>query len=315
MRFIPVWIYMQSLFIFSKIERQGFIILMRAIKQARRVLQLIPLRVIFTVLHVFRILGLTSKHQKSLSLVANENKRCLTGDDSKIEFTWTAQRRKALDYAATYGRNQQVISQLDACAAELNKVVMPLHQTKTPVILAPLHMVSDILAGIVASKTCPGKGTVIVSANAEHYIEQDRLRGGINLTYCSIHNQSHDVANNIISSCMEAAENKTNIIIFPDITPDYTLATDSACASKLKCRLFDRPAKLHNGVLRLAKMISADVVFYYLYYDQGIKIRIFPVVRANDVAEKMPKIIEHAIKAHPQDWLLWHLHSLYFINE
>ncbi|AEX50011.1 lysophospholipid acyltransferase family protein [Rahnella aquatilis] len=315
MRFLPVWIYMQSLFLLSKIERQGLIFLLRGLKQTRWVLNKIPLGVIFAGLHTVRLLRLTGKDQNARSLVASENKRCLTGDDGKVDFTWTAQRRKALDYAATYGKNKKVISQLDACAAELDKIVVPLHQAKKPVMLAPLHMVSDILAGIVASKTCPGKGTVIVSSNAEHYIEQDRMKGGINLDYCSIHNKSQDVAKNMISACMEAAENKSNIIIFPDITPDYTIATDSAYSSKLKCRLFDRPAKLHNGVVRLAKMLSADVVFYYLYYDRGLKIRIFPAVSAKNVAEKMPEIIEHSIRSHPQDWLLWHLHSLYFINE
>lgn len=315
MRFVPVWIYLHSMSLGAAINYKIFLFYSRIIKVGLSLYKLLPLEIIFGMLHVMRFLRCIGKHQKALTLVANENKRCLLNDTRIVDFTWIAQRRKALDYAATYGKNQRVVSQLENCAYQLDQFVKPLHQSRKPVILAPLHMVSDILAGIVASKTYPGKGTVIVSANAEQYKEQDRMRGGVNLTYCSIHEQRQGVAKNMISACMDAAENKSNIIIFPDITPDYTLGTHSATSSKLTCRLFGRQARLHNGIVRLAKMLSAEVVFYYLYYDHGVKIHIYPAVGAESVEEMMPEIIERSIRAKPQDWLLWHLHSLYFINE
>jgi len=275
----------------------------------------LPLGLVFGGLHGMRFLRLTSKHQKALSLVASENQRCLLNDGEQLDFTWTAQRRKTLDYAATFGRNKFLISQLDDCARLLDRVVKPLHQDKKPVVLAPMHMVSDILTGIVASKVYPGHGTVIVSANADYYTQQDRLRGGVNLTYCSIHDNAQGIAKNIMAACMTAMENRTNIIVFPDIVPDYTYSSDQGKSSKLQCRLFGRPANLHNGVERMAKMLSAEVVFYYLYYDRGIKIHIHPPVSAESVSDFLPVIIEKSIRDKPHDWLLWHLHSLYFINE
>ncbi len=51
------------------------------------------------------------------------------------------------------------------------------------------------------------------------------------------------------------------MIVFPDITPDYTVQTEEGASSKLSCHLFNRAAKLHNGVVRLSSAISAQVVF------------------------------------------------------
>ncbi|MEX6226359.1 hypothetical protein AB6F55_16995 [Providencia hangzhouensis] len=112
----------------------------------------------------------------------------------------------------------------------------------------------------------------------------------------------------------ETASGQKNMIIFPDITPDYTIHTGEGINNKLACRLFNRPAKLHSGVVRLSKVISAQVVFYNLYCKNGIQINIYPPVHATDIAKQLPIIIEKTIRDYPNDWLLWHSHSLYFIN-
>ncbi|EPV9178835.1 ABC transporter, partial [Yersinia enterocolitica] len=36
---------------------------------------------------------------------------------------------------------------------------------------------------------------------------------------------------------------------------------------------------------------------------------------AREVKNKLPELIETSLTQHPQDWLLWHSHSLFFINE
>ncbi|MBE0149747.1 ABC transporter, partial [Serratia fonticola] len=54
---------------------------------------------------------------------------------------------------------------------------------------------------------------------------------------------------------------------------------------------------------------------YYLYYDQELKIHIEPPVQARSLKARLPEIIETSIARHPEDWLLWHAHSLFFINE
>lgn len=315
MRMFVAWLFMSwknlLLIIQRKIhwlEKVLFHIVLQIIKR-------ININVLFSLLHLQRFMKLTRRNHRNIAEVALQNQCCLLPEGKMIDFVWTGQRRRLLDYAATWGQNGKVLAQLDDCAALLDAWVKPYHQAGKPVILAPMHFLSDILAGIVASKVHPGKGTVVVSANAGAYEEQDRLRGGVTLSYCSIHRSSEGIASGLARACMDATALKTNMIIFPDIVPEYTYSSGVDRSSKLKCRLFNREAHLHNGISRLAKLLHADVIFYHIYYDAGIKINILPAVSANEVSNKLPAIVEQVIKDHPQDWLLWHLHSLYFINE
>lgn len=64
-------------------------------------------------------------------------------------------RRRLLEEAATRGQNPKLLQQIRACADELDAVVAPLHQQKTPYILAPLHTVSDVLAAMVGACVTP----------------------------------------------------------------------------------------------------------------------------------------------------------------
>lgn len=264
---------------------------------------------------VGRWLKLSRREERHRAFVAAANKQCLLDDDRQVDFVKISQRRRLLELAATFGQNSQVLAQLERCKAELNAVVEPLHQAGSPVVLAPLHMVSDMLAGMVGGAAYPGQATVIVSTSVEIYNERTRQLGGVNLSYCSIHDDNRVIAGNLMSAIMEAAEHKRNIIIFPDITPDYTVNANEAETAKLRCHLFNRPANVHSGVIRLARALSAQVVFYYLYYDKEIKIHICPAVAARSLKTELPEIIEKSITRHPEDWLLWHSHSLFFINE
>lgn len=70
-------------------------------------------------------------------------------------------------------------------------------------------------------------------------------------------------------SVMEAAENKRNIILFPDITPDFTQFASKDKTEKLHCQLFGRQANLHSGIIRMARMMSAKVVFIIFIMSRG----------------------------------------------
>jgi hypothetical protein len=77
-----------------------------------------------------------------------------------------------------------------------------------------MHMVSDVLSTMVGAAVFPGKATVITSRSANAHSEAERQLGGVNLTYCSIHEDNKNIAGNLMTSVMEAAENKRNIILF-----------------------------------------------------------------------------------------------------
>lgn len=272
-------------------------------------------RVMFAFSHVSRFLGLTRRDVKLRAAVAQSNRQCLLHDNKAFDYIWLTQRRELLVQAATYGQNRWVLHELAACTAQLNAVVEPLQRAGQPVILAPLHMVSDILSTMIGATVYPGKATVITSRSADVYSAAERQTVGLDLTYCSIHDDNKDIAGKLMTSVMDAATNQRNIILFPDITPDFTQFASKDKAGKLKCQLFGRPASLHSGIIRLARMMSAKVVFYHLYYDNGLKIYIHTPVPANKVKDGMPGIIEKSIREYSTDWMLWHSHSLFFIND
>jgi len=272
-------------------------------------------RIVFAFAHIRRSLKLTPRDVKLRAAVAESNRQCLLNDKKRFNYVWLTQRRQLLIQAVTYGQNRRLLRQLADCSAQLNSVVEPLQRAGQPVILAPLHMVSDVLTTMVGAAAYPGKATVITSRSADAHSEAERQLGGVDLTYCSIHEDNKNIAGNLMTSVMEAAENKRNIILFPDITPDFTHFASKDQADKLHCRLFDRPASLHSGIIRLARMMSAKVVFYHLYFDKGLKIYIHDPVAAKNLKAEMPRIIEHSIRDHSTDWMLWHSHSLFFIND
>lgn len=315
MRFFTVWVYLAWRNLLTKIGR-SFVPLCSA--HGKAVCWLLhhgDYRGFLWLAAIGRKLHISNRGERKRAFVAIANKQCLLDDGRKLNYVRLCQRRRLLDLAATFGQNPQVLAQMERCKAQLNAVVEPLHQAGQPVVLAPLHMVSDVLASMVGGGVFPGQATVIVSVSAEIYQQRARQLGGVNLSYCSIHDDSREIAGNLMTAMMEAAEHRQNIIIFPDITPDYTVNANEAETAKLHCRLFERPANLHSGVIRIARSLSAQVVFYYLYYDKEIKIHIYPSMPARGLKAKLPEIIETSIARHPDDWLLWHSHSLFFINE
>ncbi|MGI7060675.1 ABC transporter [Citrobacter amalonaticus] len=287
---------------------QGTLILLR------KMVRYLPLPALLTVAKGICALRLLGRSYRLRNAVANENTRCLIGQTGRVNAAWIAVRRRLLEEAATWGQNPALLQQIRACAAELDAVVAPLHQQNIPYILAPLHTVSDVLAAMVGACVTPGKACVVVSSSAELYNAQTRALGGIDLSYCSIHQQNKTLAGSLMELITDVATGRQNMIIFPDISPDYTLQAEGALAAKLPCRLFGRSAKLHNGVVRLSGVITAQVVFYHLSYHNGLHIHIRPPVSSQNVARELPDIIESTLREYPQEWLLWHSHSLFFIN-
>lgn len=315
MRFFAVWVYLSWLNAIGSLARQ-----LVKIGQIRNafvcwLLRYLPYGAVLWIFRCTYVLPFVGRSLKNRAFVADANKQSLLDKHGQKGFVFTTQRRLVLEMAATWGQNRQILAEIAQCRKQLNEIVEPLHMAGKPVILAPLHMVSDVLAGIVGSGLTPGKTTVIVSSSVEAFQLQARSLGGIDLDYCSIHDDNREIAGNLTEAIMEAADLKRNIMIFPDITPDYTINTNPDATAKMSCQLFGRAAHLHSGILRVARMLAAEVVFYHLYDDCGLKLHAFTAVNARDLKKVMPEIIENSIRQYPDDWMLWHAHSLFFINE
>lgn len=274
----------------------------------------IPMRYAVMWTHLKRVTGCYPKGYRLREQVAVANQKCLL-PDAVIDYTRTAQRRELLEFYATWGQDKQILQQIDRCAEELRPVIQQVLETNTPVILAPLHMTSDIVAAIVSSKASSLKTTIVVSSNAMVWNKQARKLGDIDIDYCSVEQDAKEVGLDLASVCMDVAVGERTLVMFADMVPDYTSHQRDNPQDKIKCRLFGRPAHLHNGLPRLAKVTRASVVFFYLYDDHGLNIKVLPPVKYGDVATAMPDVIEQAIRQAPKDWLLWHQHCLYFINE
>lgn len=315
MRFIVVWIYFAWC---NATDRLAGIVRWPAnlyAKLCRLFLRHLPLGISVWLIRSAHCLPFVGRGLKARAQVAQANRKSLMGSGERMDYVALSLEHKLLELAATWGQNKQILADVERCRERLNRIVEPLHKAGIPVILAPLHMVSDVLAGMVGAGIAPGKTTVVVSSGAQQYSPEMRRFHGIDLDYCSIHDNSRDIATGLTGALLQAAENKRNIMVFPDITPDYTVHANRAATAKFACQLFARPAGLHSGIVRMAKVSGARVVCYYLYRDSGLKIKIYEPVDARGLKASLPKIIESSIRRHPDDWRLWHAHSLYFINE
>ncbi|SFN24644.1 hypothetical protein SAMN05216516_104114 [Izhakiella capsodis] len=315
MKFYALWcaLFWRNLtvrcqWLISKLQRVGY-------RAHCALFRYLHYRIVFAFSRARIFFKLIPRDVKLRAAVAESNRQCLLNDNKTFDYVWLTQRRKLLIEAVTYGRNRRLLRELADCSARLNGVVEPLQRAGQPVLLAPLHMVSDVLSTMIGATAYPGKATVITSRSANAHSEAERRLGGLDLNYCSIHEDNKNIAGNLMTSVMAAAENKRNIILFPDITPDFTQFASKDKAEKLSCRLFERPASLHSGIIRLARMMSAQVVFYHLYFDKGLKIKIHEPVAPRMLKDEMPRIIEQSIHDYSTDWMLWHSHSLFFIND
>lgn len=262
---------------------------------------------------LIKFLGFRSKQERVIEALSQENRKCLINDGKYHSLIRARAQQAVLETAATYGFNQEILKQLDDCSVELNKVVSRLHAQGNPVVMAPLHMLSDTLAAMVASKVTPMKATVIIlSHSGEKYPQEICKNAGFNIEYCPIDVNNGKLTKQFKTAYAEGIMQKTNLVIFPDITPYYTNTNKNKIKNMIACKIFNRPAYLHQGVTRFSKMMNASVVFYYLYYEKGIKIYIYEPIESKNVELEMPKVIENSIRRSPESWLLWHQHFLYF---
>lgn len=118
-------------------------------KAVRGIMRFTPMSLLLAAARALCRLRLLGRQYRGRTAVATQNYRCLTGADGRIDAAWIAMRRQLLEMGATRGQHPATLAQMQACTRALDAVVAPLAAQRTPVVLAPLHCVSDILAAMV----------------------------------------------------------------------------------------------------------------------------------------------------------------------
>lgn len=316
MRHIWLWCYVTAMTASEKSRGWAADINQYKYSALIRLTRLFSYRFLIFIAKIKQKLGWYRRSLKDRDAVAQANYRNLVNPKGHVDYVGMHHRRVILETASTWGENRDLHAQIRDCAERLSAVVAPVHAKGKPVILAPLHMVSDILEAIVAVKATPRRVTAITSSRADVFRGEDRARGGIDIDYVSIHNATQNLAGDLMSFVQDAIDGKRDLIIYPDITSDFTVHARGRHTPKIPCTLFGRRGQLHEGVIRMSRLMSAPVIFYYLCFDgKKLDIHIEAPLSGRKLKENLPVIIETAIRNRSDDWMLWHAHSLYFIND
>lgn len=235
--------------------------------------------------------------------------------NKKDQYSSIISRKFAFEYLLA-NLDSKILSELEQCAIKINEYKSNL-QTEKPIILAPMHFVSDLIVGVMSSMVEP-RESVIISTHHD-----DALCSNENSSLLKLNIKMKKVDPTTIklyelkSIIKIIKEKKANFVIYPDAPPEVTHHLTGKSMKTFKCSIFKHHAKAHSGIIELAKLSNADVLFYSLFYNKKnkeINIKIHGVSSANDLEMKIPMYIEKALCEHPDDWILWSSPSFFYYN-
>lgn len=225
-------------------------------------------------------------------------------------------RHKRVLEAALAFRNRSLIRELEGCAARLADALQRARAHGRPVILAPLHMHSDLLATLVCARASAFPTAVITAHDDSTVSARDEaaLRAHGNLDIQRLNPLALDDGA-FLAFMRRVRKGQGTLVAFPDAPPEVTYRVFRRSMRTYDCRLFDRPARLHQGVPELARLCGAHVLFFCLTRRHGrFAIDEAGCVAPDEVADRMPAILQRAVLAHPHEWLFWHTPSLFSFN-
>lgn len=236
--------------------------------------------------------------------------------DDKRETSSSIWLRKHLFDYHLGRRNPILLAQLEQCADTINQYILTMDQNH-PVILAPMHFVSDLVVGVMSSMVSPRRAIIISTHEDDALCEnEDEVLRLLNISMKKS-NPLHIKISELKSLIRSVKQRKENFIIYPDALPEVTYQLTQKNMKTFKCHLFKREAKLHYGIVELARMCDAQVLFYGIYYDkekQKINVDIYGESSHQELEVNAPKFIEGAILKHPEDWMLWSSPSFFYFN-
>lgn len=209
--------------------------------------------------------------------------------------------------------NQQLVKQMRGLAAQLDEIVEQIEQRgKTP-IFSPLHMCSDMMATMVSTMAKPCTASVVSIYKQNNFGNDEAFFARYNIY---LHQVNPLKASMKLARVLRSTKKRNeNTIIYADALPQCTYRIVEELMPTKTVTLFGRQGRLHSGIDRLASMVDAEVIFFYLYWEKGeLKLRAFSPVETAQLTEKTCEILETALHEKPEAWILWHIPNLFYFN-
>ncbi len=223
-----------------------------------------------------------------------------------------AMRQRIMLDSAVCSAAPSLMPMLEDCAAQLDAAVRHASRRGGPPVLAPLHMCSDIAATVVAALAAPRRTHVfsIYGQDRIGFMEAAHLRAH-GITVLQHPPDAPPAAHRAIMR--ELRDGAANLVIFPDILPQFSEAYLGYPMRTRSVRMFGRQARLHVGAESFARMAGVGILPFYVYWrGDRLAIRIFD---ACDDLDGIARCLEQALRAHGDQWLLWHFSSLFYFND
>lgn len=255
--------------------------------------------------------GVRALRDRLRGVTCERLRRGLVDTPDGIGYPVAMRRRTMLD-AAVCSAAPSVMPMLEACAAQLDEAMLRASRRGVPPVLAPLHVCSDITATVVAALTTPRRTHVFSIYGQERigFMEARHLQAqGI-----AVIQHAPDASSGAHRAIMrELRERTANLVIFPDILPQFSEAYLGYPMRTRDVSLFGRQARLHVGAETFARMAGGGILPFYVYWEADrLAIRIFD---ACDDLDDVARCLEQALRAHGDQWLLWHYASLFYFND
>lgn len=251
---------------------------------------------------------------RTQQLRAEINVRRTAGDTCQVSYYRQWSEKRLLDNAL-YHNDTRLLAQLHACGAELTDYLRLHTDPNRPVILSPLHMVSDVLASVLCALINPGE-TLVISTHADDTLGNNEAQSleamGVRLKKL---NPLASDGPALKALLRKVRSRQSQLVIFADAPPEVTLRLTRKAMRCDEYLLFGRPARLHAGVSELARLSNAQVVFFGLHQQhRRLQLACFGVADASNLKHVLPHVIEQALCRHPESWLLWHSPSFFYFN-
>ncbi|MFK0380228.1 hypothetical protein [Pandoraea sp. NPDC090278] len=226
--------------------------------------------------------------------------------------TWICKSRLE---ALFYLRNKQLIQELENCAQKLTDAIHQAKPAGRPIILAPMHMHSDLLATLVCARAVNGPVAVVtahddISAPTE---DIEKLRK-VGIEIERINPLERD-STRLLTTIRRLRKGEITLISFPDAPPEITHRVFGFSMRTLDTKLFEGAARIHSGIIELSRLSGAHTIFVCLRWTRhGFDIEILNVLAPNELVENLSLTIERSIRRYPDSWLFWHSPSLFSFN-